>query len=93
MSDLIPLDAALKGRGRAAPLVNLISGVSVKAVAIARGYVATSGIDLGCVPTFADISIGGERRTAIRLLIDDRGHLDGAADLLTVADPVAILDS
>ena len=45
---------------------------AVKAVAIARGYVAAGGIDLVCVPTFADIEIDGERRTAIRLTIEDR---------------------
>ena len=47
---------------------------AVKAVAIARGYVAASGIDLVCVPTFADIEIDGEQRTAIRLAIEDRQH-------------------
>jgi stage V sporulation protein S len=57
---------------------------AVKAVAIARGFVAPSGIDLVCVPTFADIEIDGENRTAIRLLLEDRhrrsplnGDLDG----------------
>ena len=45
---------------------------AIKAVAIARGYVAPAGIDLVCVPTFADIVIDGERRTAIRLSIEDR---------------------
>ena len=45
---------------------------AIKAVAIARGYVAATGIDLVCVPTFADIEIDGERRTAIRLCIGDR---------------------
>jgi stage V sporulation protein S len=45
---------------------------AVKALAIARGYVAPTGIDLVCVPTFADIEIDGERRTAIRLCIEDR---------------------
>lgn len=45
---------------------------AVKAIAIARGYVAPSGIDLICIPTFADIEIDGEGRTAIRLLIEDR---------------------
>src|SRR4051794_1625770 len=47
---------------------------AIKALAIARGYVAPAGIDLVCVPTFADIEIDGERRTAIRLAIDDRTH-------------------
>ena len=45
---------------------------AIKAVAIARGYVAAGGIDLVCVPTFADIVIEGERRTAIRLSVEDR---------------------
>jgi stage V sporulation protein S len=45
---------------------------AIKAVAIARGYVAAAGIDLVCVPTFADIDIDGERRTAIRLTVEDR---------------------
>ena len=47
---------------------------AIKALAIARGYVAEAGIDLVCAPTFADIEIDGERRTAIRLHIDDRQH-------------------
>jgi len=47
---------------------------AIKAVAIARGYVVASGIDLVCVPTFADIEIDGERRTAIRLSIEDRSY-------------------
>ncbi len=45
---------------------------AVKAVAIARGFVAPSGMDVICVPTFADIEIDGENRTAIRLLVEDR---------------------
>jgi stage V sporulation protein S len=45
---------------------------AVKAVAIARGYLTPSGFDLICVPTFADIHIDGERRTAIRLLCENR---------------------
>ncbi len=49
---------------------------AIKAVAIARGFVAPSNIDLVCIPTFADIEIDGEGRTAIRLAVQDRsGHL------------------
>ncbi len=40
---------------------------AIKAVAIARGYMATAGQDLNCRPTFTDIRIEGESRTAIRL--------------------------
>lgn len=43
---------------------------AVKAVAIARGYMAASGLDLMCRPTFADIRIDGESRTAIRLQVE-----------------------
>jgi stage V sporulation protein S len=57
---------------------------AIKAVAIARGYVASSGIDLVCVPTFADILIDGEDRTAIRLRVEDR---DAGGDDGTTADP------
>lgn len=45
---------------------------AVKAVAIARGFVAPSGIDLVCVPAFADIEIDGEERTTIKLIIESR---------------------
>lgn len=45
---------------------------SVKAVAIARGFVAPSGVDLICVPAFTDIEIDGEDRTAIKLIIEPR---------------------
>ena len=47
---------------------------AVKAIAIARGYLAPSNVDLVCVPTFADIEIDGESRTAIRLSVEDRTH-------------------
>ena len=52
---------------------------AIKAVAIARGFVAESGLDVVCVPTFADIEIDGESRTAIRLLVEDRQRRTPAA--------------
>ena len=45
---------------------------AVKAVAIARGFVAPSGIDLICIPAFTDIEIDGEERTAIKLIVQPR---------------------
>lgn len=45
---------------------------AIKAIAIARGFVAPSGLDLVCVPAFADIQIDGEERTGIRLFIEPR---------------------
>ena len=44
----------------------------IKAVAIARGFVAPSGIDLYCIPAFIDIEIDGEERTAIKLIVRQR---------------------
>lgn len=45
---------------------------AIKAIAIARGYVAPSGMDLVCIPAFIDISIEGEERTAIKLIVEPR---------------------
>ena len=43
---------------------------AIKAVAIARGFIAPSGKNLVCIPAFQDISIDGEERTAIKLIIE-----------------------
>lgn len=45
---------------------------AIKAVAIARGFVAPSGVDLICIPAFADVKINGEERTAIKLIVEPR---------------------
>ena len=45
---------------------------AVKAIAIARGFVAPSGKDIVCVPAFTDIQIDGEERTAIKLIVQPR---------------------
>jgi stage V sporulation protein S len=45
---------------------------AVKAIAIARGFVAPNGIDLVAVPAFAEIQIDGEERTAIKFIVDPR---------------------
>ncbi|MDN4607393.1 MULTISPECIES: stage V sporulation protein S [Sporosarcina] len=45
---------------------------AIKAVAIARGFVAPSGSDLVCAPAFTDIEINGEGRTALKLLVEKR---------------------
>ena len=42
---------------------------AVKAIAIARGFVAPSGKDIVCIPAFTDIEIDGEERTAIKLIV------------------------
>ena len=45
---------------------------AIKSIAIARGFVAPSGLDLICVPAFTDIEIDGEQKTAIKLIIEPR---------------------
>ncbi len=45
---------------------------AVKAVAIARGFVAPNGMDLVMIPAFADVQIDGEERTAIKLIVQPR---------------------
>lgn len=45
---------------------------AVKAIAISRGFLSPVGIDIVCVPTFADIVIDGEFRTAIRFSVEPK---------------------
>jgi len=45
---------------------------AVKAVAIARGYLALDGIDVVCVPEFTEVMIGEQERTAIKLTVEPK---------------------
>lgn len=45
---------------------------AVKAIAISRGFLSPVGIEIVCVPSFADIVIDGENRTAIRFSVIPR---------------------
>lgn len=45
---------------------------AIKAVAIARGFVVPGGKDLICVPSFSDLKIDGEERSAIKLIVEVR---------------------
>lgn len=42
---------------------------AVKAIAIARGFVASLGINLICVPAFSTVNIENEDRTAIKFIV------------------------
>jgi len=44
----------------------------IKAVAIARWFVAPNGINLIVIPAFSEINIDGEERTAIRFIVEPR---------------------
>lgn len=45
---------------------------AIKSIAVARSYLAPIGIDLICIPAFANIVIDGEDRTAIKLICEQR---------------------
>ena len=61
---------------------------AVKAIAIARTFLADSGVDLVCVPTFAEVFIDGEPRTAIRLACHDRhAVVEGAEAVIETVEP------
>lgn len=46
---------------------------AVKAIAIARGYVAPNGIDLICIPAFMDGIINQDNGTIIKLIVKANG--------------------
>ena len=43
---------------------------AVKALVLATGYLRNDGINVACVPEFAEVSIEDKIRTAIKLVID-----------------------
>lgn len=45
---------------------------TIKAIAIARGYLAPSGIQIVSVPSFQDVIIRGEERTAMRFKVEKK---------------------
>jgi stage V sporulation protein S len=45
---------------------------AVKALILARGYLAEDGIPIICMPEFVDVDIDGKIRTAIKLIVEPR---------------------
>ena len=45
---------------------------AIKALVLATGYLKSDGIDVACVPEFADVAIDDKVRTAIKLVIEPR---------------------
>lgn len=45
---------------------------AVKAIAIARVYMAEEKVDLICMPAFTEVEIDGEERTAIQFVVEPR---------------------
>ena len=44
----------------------------VKSIAVARGYVAPNGIDLVCIPAFAQLEVDGKEKTSMRFIVEKR---------------------
>jgi stage V sporulation protein S len=64
----------VRERGRAH--VQAIGAAAVnqatKAAAIARSYLAQDGLNVICIPSFVEIDIDDQERTALRLLVEPR---------------------
>lgn len=45
---------------------------AIKAIAIASGYLREEEVYVICVPSFAEVDIDGQERTAIRILVEPR---------------------
>lgn len=45
---------------------------SMKAIAIARGYLAPAGINLVAIPSFIDVEIDEQTKTAIHFVVEPR---------------------
>ena len=46
---------------------------AVKAIVIAKGYLAEEGVHITCTPSFVDVDIDAQERTAIRFVIEPNG--------------------
>lgn len=45
---------------------------AVKALVLAKGYLAADGIQIMCVPEFVDVQIEDKVRTAVKFVVDPR---------------------
>ncbi len=45
---------------------------AVKAMVLARGYLAEDGFEVVCLPEFVEVEIDGKVRTAIKLVVEER---------------------
>lgn len=43
---------------------------AVKAIIIAKGYLAEEGVHIICYPSFVEVEINGQERTAIRIVVE-----------------------
>jgi stage V sporulation protein S len=52
---------------------------AIKALVLATGYLRNDGINVSCVPEFADVTIDDKVRTAIKLVIEPSADSDFSA--------------
>ena len=45
---------------------------AIKALVLAKGYLAEDGIIIVCIPEFVDVEIDGNVRTAVKLVVEPR---------------------
>jgi len=45
---------------------------AIKALVLAKGYLAEDGLPVICIPEFVDVDIDGKVRTAIKLVVEPR---------------------
>ncbi|MHC1782080.1 MAG: stage V sporulation protein S [Anaerolineaceae bacterium] len=45
---------------------------AVKALVLAKGYLADDNIPIVCIPEFVDVDIDGKIRTAVKLVVEPR---------------------
>ncbi|NMB53664.1 MAG: stage V sporulation protein S [Leptolinea sp.] len=45
---------------------------AIKAMVLAKGYLAEENINIVCAPEFVDVDIDGKVRTAIKLIVEPR---------------------
>ena len=43
---------------------------AVKALIVAKGYMADEGVEISCSPSFVEVMINDQERTAIRLVVE-----------------------
>ncbi|MCA9923985.1 MAG: stage V sporulation protein S [Anaerolineales bacterium] len=47
---------------------------ALKAIVIAKGYLAEEGVHIVCVPSFVEVSIDDQERTAIRIVVEPQSN-------------------
>ena len=43
---------------------------AVKAIIIAKGYLADEGVEIACIPSFVNVLINNQERTAVCLIVE-----------------------